>query len=129
MPATVGLWVGATDPAPGQRSAAEPIATASATEFVESMIASLSAAVALIGAQTVGSNDVAIVVITHTDFLAGTGATEGRGVAVGDKVGGLVGKLAFCASVGAAENKVLTKLKVGAVVGSNVGMLLGRPVG
>lgn len=96
---------------------AEPTTTFSDAEFVEIMIACLSAAVALVGVQTLLSKSVAIVVITHTDFL-GT-ITTGVGFAdeVGDTVGRFVGKLAFCPIVGDPVNKVFKELKVGAELG------------
>ena len=129
LPTAVGLRVGAPEFWPGHNSAEEPTATFSASEFVDNMIACLSAAVALVGAQTSLSKSVAIVVITHTDFLGTRTIGEGRGVAVGDKVGRLVGKLAFCPIVGGALNKAFTTTKVGAELGKLVGMLLGIPVG
>jgi hypothetical protein len=129
VPTAVGLWVGAPDICPGHSSFAEPITTYSAVEFVDNMIACLSAAVALVGSHISLLKSVAIVVITHTDFLGTKTIEEDFAVEVGDTVGRLVGKLAFCPIVGDAVNKDFTTLKVGVELGKLVGMLLGTPVG
>jgi hypothetical protein len=129
VPTGVGLCVGVPDPCPGQSSLAEPITTSSAAEFVDIIIACLSAAVALVGSQISLLKSVAMVVITHTDFLGTKTRGEGFAVDVGDAVGRLVGKLAFCPIVGDAVNKVFTTLEVGVELGKLVGMLLGIPVG